>query len=340
MRKASILAIFCLLAACKTTTGSGLEQPQAYVPPELGPGNAWFTFVPSPARQHTFASRANYAHPELSGDGTSLVYAATLNGKHSDIFVQNVEARSTQEIAPHPMDDITPCFNPDATRIAFASNRDGHWNIYIAGMHAAEPVVQVTDDSWESFAPTFSPDGRYLAYSTRRVKSEPWQIALADLKSGSRTILCEGVYPDFSPTGELIAFTRNSRMKPGWPSIWTVTIDGSQRSEVYRSDEHGAITPSFAGPDWILFSTIGRMDGNEKDGQFKADDIWVVNVNGTQAARATWHGMQDWDPVFDPHTDRCYYISNRDGVQNIYSSSMRVPKLIADDEMVFGAGGK
>lgn len=338
MRYAIILVICCSISACKSASGDTLAQPEAYVPPELGPGNAWYSFVPHTARQHTFATKANYAHPELSGDGTSLVYAATLNGLHSDIFVQRVDERSVQEIAPHPMDDITPCFSPDATRIAFASNRDGHWNIYIAGLNAAEPVTQVTDDSWENYGPSFSPDGRYLAYSARRVKSEPWQIVLSDLRSGSRTILCEGVYPDFSPTGDLITFTRNSRMAPGWPSIWTVTVDGQERKEVYRSDEHGAITPSFAGPDWILFSTIGRMDGNKKDGQFKADDIWVVNIDGTQAARTTWHGMQDWDPVFDAHTDRCYYISNRDGVQNIYSASLRIPKLIPDDKL-FGAGG-
>lgn len=340
MRPSLFLITICALAltSCRAGPGPGLAPPEPWEPPDLTPGNAYFTFVPSTARQHTFAVAADYAHPELSDDGKMLAYAATINGTRSDIFVQPIGGRAAQEIAPHPLDDITPSFSPDGQRVAFASNRDGRWNIYIAGLDAAEPVVQVTDDGWESFAPSFSPDGRQVAYATRRKPSEPWLIAIADLTTGTRTVLCEGIYPDFSPLGDRIVFSRNSRTKPGWPGIWTVAVDGGKQIEVYRSDEHGAITPSFAGPDWIVFSTIGRMDGNAASGRFRADDIWVVHLSGTQAARATWHGMQDWDPVFDPHSNRCYYVSNRDGVQNIYSSLMRVPQSPPDDDLLFGDG--
>ncbi|MCC6464875.1 MAG: PD40 domain-containing protein [Planctomycetes bacterium] len=340
MKKA--LAAFAALALCGCVAQQGptLTQPEVWEPPELAPGNSYFTFSTATTKQHTFATRSHYAHPCVSPDGKWIAYSATINGEHPDVFIQPVDGRSAQEVASHPLDDITPAFSPDATRIAFASNRDGRWNIYVAGLDAAVPVQQITDDGWESFAPSFAPDGRSIAYATRRKAGEPWMIAVAELATGSRTLLCEGVYPEYCPTGEQIVFSRNSRQKPGWPAIWTISVDGSRQTEVYRSDDHGAITPSWAGKDWILFSTIGRKDGNEREGYFRADDVWVVHVSGTQASRATWHGMQDWDPSFDPHSERCYYVSNRDGVQNIYSAAMRVPKTPPDERLLFGAGGR
>lgn len=317
-----------LLLSC-TYPGPSLEQPQPATRPPWREERPYES-VGVAARQHTFATKSSYAHPAVSPDGKWIAYAATINGKSSDVFAQRLDGKAALAVASHPADDVTPAFCPDGKRIAFASNRDGRWNVYVAGLDSSVPVVQVTDDGWDSFAPSFSPDGKVLAYCTRRDAADPWAIALADLEAGTRTMLCEGAMPDFSPVGDMIVFSRNSRRAPGWPAVWTISIDGRSQQEIFRSDEFGAITPSFAGPDWIVFSTIGRRVGGPLEGYTKSDDIWLVNINGTQASRVTWRGFRDWDPVYDPRSERCFFVSSRDGAQNIFSVALRLPQPAAE----------
>lgn len=329
MRWAGFILLAMLLGGCTTDPSAPPARPAAWEPPDLAPGNAYFSFDVSTVRQHTSAGKAAYAHPAIAPDGKSIAYSATINGKHADIFVQDLAGRAAREIAPHPLDDITPAFSPDGRQLAFASNRDGRWNIYIADLRVNAPLLQVTDDGYENFGPCYSPDGKILAYCARRSPGEPWMIALADLESGTRTLLCEGVHPGFSPVDDLIVFSRNSRRPPGWPSLWTVRSDGSNLTEIYRGDDHGAVLPSFAGADWILFSTVGRLDGNARDGFFAADDVWMITLRGARAGRITWHGMRDWDPAYDPLGERCFYVSNREGGQNIFSAALHLPKVAA-----------
>jgi eukaryotic-like serine/threonine-protein kinase len=55
-----------------------------------------------------------------------------------------------------------PSLSPDGRSIAFISNRDGHFNIYVTLVHGGN-LVQVTHDANLKRAPSWSPDGTTLA---------------------------------------------------------------------------------------------------------------------------------------------------------------------------------
>jgi dipeptidyl aminopeptidase/acylaminoacyl peptidase len=62
-------------------------------------------------------------------------------------------------------DDITPAPSPDGTKIAFASNRLGHWDLFLMDLASGE-LTRLTDTPEYEGAPTWSPDGTFLAYET------------------------------------------------------------------------------------------------------------------------------------------------------------------------------
>ncbi len=62
-------------------------------------------------------------------------------------------------------DDITPAPSPDGTRLAFASNRLGHWDLFLLDL-ASGDLTQLTNTPEYEGAPTWSPDGSFLAYET------------------------------------------------------------------------------------------------------------------------------------------------------------------------------
>jgi len=63
--------------------------------------------------------------------------------------------------------DGAPAWSPDGGRIAFMSDRDGDWNIYVINVDGSG-LVQITDEPGEDGLPAWSPDGDFLAYVSTR----------------------------------------------------------------------------------------------------------------------------------------------------------------------------
>ena len=68
---------------------------------------------------------------------------------------------------------IDPVWSPDGTKVAFSSNQDGKWNIYVIDLKA-EIVQKLTDGSANEIAPSWSPDGSRIVFSSDR--SGKWEI--------------------------------------------------------------------------------------------------------------------------------------------------------------------
>ena len=59
--------------------------------------------------------------------------------------------------------DIDPAVSSDGRRIAFASDRDGDYEIYLANVSTGE-VQRLTDNAVDDRKPAWSPDGRWISY--------------------------------------------------------------------------------------------------------------------------------------------------------------------------------
>jgi Tol biopolymer transport system component len=64
--------------------------------------------------------------------------------------------------------DTAPAASADGSRIAFMSNRDGNWEIYVIGTDRQQELQRLTRNSARDGLPTWSPDGRWLAFVTDR----------------------------------------------------------------------------------------------------------------------------------------------------------------------------
>ena len=271
--------------------------------------------------QYTTGSSASYGHPHVSYDGRWLAYSSDKTGMNRHVFVQPKESPSARQITHGSSNNVHPQISMDSRQVAFASNRDGMYRIYAKSIQGGGPVEEISNPSYESLAPTWSPDGRKVAYMTRRSSSSVWMIAIKDRSNGRTTYLTTGGYPDWSPDGARIVFQRASNRDPGYTALYTIEPDGTRETQVYSSDSHGAITPAWAGPNKILFATVNKSKASNmrrNDEYFNADDIWMVDREGTMPRRLSAHRMADWDPCFDHEASEIIYISNRDKVQNIF----------------------
>jgi TolB protein len=96
--------------------------------------------------------------------------------------------------------DTAPAPSPDGKKVAFMSNREGNWEIYIFDVESEE-VTRLTDDVGQDGLPTWSPDGQVIAFISNR--GGPWAIwAMNPDGTGKRQLFTIEGSPDGQVEGE------------------------------------------------------------------------------------------------------------------------------------------
>jgi serine/threonine-protein kinase len=103
--------------------------------------------------------------------------------------------------------DTAPAPSPDGQKIAFMSQQEGNWDIYLVSANGSD-LQRLTDDPAEDGLPTWSPDGKALAFISRR--GGEWGIWVMSPTGGSQRLLFE---MEGSPDGFVGRDTNASR---GW----------------------------------------------------------------------------------------------------------------------------
>ncbi len=206
----------------------------------IGMGAMWILRGPAgttDARWDTFTRITEAAgeetSPNLSPDGSTVVYAARVNGSWG-IYSQRVGGRNATLVVDEPdRHETSPAFSPDGARIAFhESDNDG--GIFVAGA-TGESVRRVTDIG---FHPAWSPDGTQIAFTDQEIFDPAGRSGTATLYvidaggGGARPrpiVEGDAVQPSWSPAGDRLVYWSNTG---GQRDIYTVALTGGARVAV------------------------------------------------------------------------------------------------------------
>ena len=136
--------------------------------------------------------RVGFSH--VSPDGELVVFSRT--HPQEDLLLSRVDGTGRRQLTDDPYRDRRPRFSPDGQRIAFYSNRGGHYEIWTIDRDGTH-LRQLTEGPSQGNAryPMWSPDGKRLLYSREGVTGE---IVSAAAEPGSPT---QRTLPDFDPAG-------------------------------------------------------------------------------------------------------------------------------------------
>ena len=153
--------------------------------------------------------------------GTIFLSILETNGSH--LFAYHPQTLPFTRLTQGNWEDITPAASPDGARLAFASNRDGQWDLYILDLSSGL-VQRVTATPEYDANPAWSPDGQWLVYETYQANLE---IFILQIEASAAPIrLTEDPAADFapawSPAGRQIAFVSN---RSGEHEIWLADLD-------------------------------------------------------------------------------------------------------------------
>jgi serine/threonine protein kinase len=129
---------------------------------------------------------------------------------------------TTLRMTDNEAEDIDPAYGPNGTRLAFASDRDGDFEIYQLG--ADGNVTQLTINSAADVDPAYAPFGGKIAFASDRDGDYEIYVLDADgLVTQFTSNTATDLEPAYSPRGSELAFASN---RDGQFEIYTLASDG------------------------------------------------------------------------------------------------------------------
>jgi TolB protein len=101
--------------------------------------------------------------PSLSPNGKQLAFRKMLSENNSEVFVANIDGSNPRNLTNNPAFDGWPAWSPDGAWIAFASNRNGSYEIYIMAPDGSD-VRKVAATEGRATAPQWSRDGTTIYF--------------------------------------------------------------------------------------------------------------------------------------------------------------------------------
>jgi TolB protein len=147
--------------------------------------------------------------PSWSPDGSRIVFYAERQDGKSDLFVMDADGGHRRALAETPAaSEGAPAFSPDGKQIAYDTDRDGNFEIYVMNADGTG-ARRLTSSPSRDLAPAWSPDGQWIVFMSDR-DAQP-EFDAYRMKSSDGTgveRLTSGAthwFPQYSPDGTKIA---------------------------------------------------------------------------------------------------------------------------------------
>ena len=210
-----------------------------------------------------------------------------------------------------------------AAQIAFAYAQN-IWTVPRSGGSAR----RITTFQGQTSNPHFSPDGKWIAFTGEYAGNQDVYVVAAEGGEPRRLTWHPGAdsVQGWTPDGKSIMFSsaRASATPTGTSRFWTVSADGGVEEPMpLPRGFQGKISADGSRIAYRMNTSWDDERRNYRGGQNRP--IWIVDMKTWDLVSPPWTDSKDIDPVWSG--DTVYFISDRDGVENVWAYEMASKKL-------------
>lgn len=243
----------------------------------------------------------NEVQPRISPDGHWLVFASDAAGDFNsqpddaacrqdrNYNIWNLELiNPTQpvQVTTSPAKEWQPAWSPNGKQVAFASDEAGNFDIYVMNPDGTGQF-QLTIDPAEDSRPAWRSDTEIVFYSDRSGEGDIYQVSAA---GGEATPLVQNPgfdwSPAISPDGQKLTFASIGDDEGTYlTELYTLNLVSGDLKRLTENKSHDT-TP--------LWSSDGRRIYFDSDQYYGADDVWVMDADGSNQQNLTLDDRSDF----------------------------------------------
>ena len=223
--------------------------------------------------------------PAISPDGKTVVFSY-----RGDLWSVPAGGGTATPLTVASAYDTSPVWSPDGSRIAFASDRYGNFDVYVMSSSGGD-ATRLTVHSADEIPTSFTPDGKHVLFSASRLDSA----------------------------------TNVQFPTPSQPELYRVALTGGMPVQVlstpavYAAYDHAGKRLAYSDQKGY------EMEWRKHDNSSFARDVWMWDVAANKHTRLTDFGYDDRQPVWAPDQKSLYYLSERSGTFNVWKMDLSDP---------------
>lgn len=234
------------------------------------------THTPEPTATHT--PEPTFVPLEEGVKGLGHLAYVTGDGNLADI-VAEVPAQSeagSQIITKDDFEDMDPAWSADGEFLAFASKRDGNFEVYVTDP-IGEYLQRITMDPGHDGGPAWSNDMEIAFHTNRDGNFEIYTTGSGVHRNLTKNP-ADDAYPAWSPDGQHIAFHSN---RDGNWEICVMDADGANQKRLTNDPAHDWVPAWSPNGDLIAF-------WSKRTGHWQ---VFVMNPDGSDVRQVSQEGL-------------------------------------------------
>ncbi len=226
-------------------------------------------------------------HPAPSPDGSTIAFSW-----QGDLWLVPATGGEARRLTANPASDRHPVWSRDGSELAFASDRHGNLDVFVAPVDGSQPPRRLTFASRDDVPVDFSADGSAVLFVSRRDESIRWMAGLysVPVTGGTPTLVQPALvqWAALGPDGESLAFVR------GATKWWRRGYRGSANRDLWlrTADGDSVQLTTFDGdddlPSWVDAHTLAFL--SSRAGR---KNVFLLDLVTGEASQLTHHEGSD-----------------------------------------------
>ncbi len=187
----------------------------------------------------------------------SVIGALTGDGERSSILLITESVEKITRLTDGLYNNSGPVFSPNKDKIAFYSNIDGDYDIYVMNPDGSD-MKNITANDANDFVPQWSPDSKKICYQSDQAGNSGIYIINADGTGNLKVTdnMGENYGPVWFPDGNKILYISD---EGGNFDIYSIGTDGSGKKKL-TDDEYFEQDLSFSPDSTKVLYAAGQLD--------------------------------------------------------------------------------